>query len=450
MMAELNEAYSILRNDESRAKYDSSRPRNHQSHASRESREAPSPRSPLEPGELSGGQMAFDQLPPKVQKRLVRRQRNEREDAQFQVKLDSIGWQFGYIALLSCWFWYLFADVNGAPWKNETIGWYGLITVVSAWLIGRNVLTILRWNQAKLKSFFYVTPVYFIKTEFDLVSFWPLWSLKDCSVTHNHKNGAYQDTDVLLSFPNVSQALSFSSKAMVEMFLARVQGYSSKLRTAMGGGDTKYIFENDDFSGVARSHLPPRSDASNLAQLKVYGVCVCVSIMLLGLALKENHNPLRKNWVKHELPPYAQNSLPTKERTVAPAYPAVRMPANGTVRKFVPNDSIAPLEIRAAQGSNFLVKLVDTGTGNPVLTVFVRSGSTIEAQIPLGVYEIRYASGDTWYGDEYLFGPDTTYSKANKDFTFVRKPGGVSGYTITLYKVANGNLRTASITPDAF
>lgn len=93
----------------------------------------------------------------------------------------------------------------------------------------------------------------------------------------------------------------------------------------------------------------------------------------------------------------------------------------------------------------YLVKLADYKSGDTVMNVFVRSGSTIEADVPLGTYEVRYACGKKWYGYEYLFGPDTLYSKADKLFDFKMEGNQVRGYTITLFKVADGNLRTSSI-----
>lgn len=84
------------------------------------------------------------------------------------------------------------------------------------------------------------------------------------------------------------------------------------------------------------------------------------------------------------------------------------------------------------------------------MTVFVRSGMTANVDVPLGNYEFRYAAGDTWYGYEHLFGPATGYSKADKLFDFRDTGYEVSGYTVTLYKVPNGNLHTSSIRANEF
>lgn len=84
------------------------------------------------------------------------------------------------------------------------------------------------------------------------------------------------------------------------------------------------------------------------------------------------------------------------------------------------------------------------------MTIFVRSGSTVKVEVPLGAYELRYASGETWYGYQYRFGQDTAYSKADKIFDFHHTGSQIHGYTVTLYKVPHGNLHTSTINANQF
>ncbi len=126
------------------------------------------------------------------------------------------------------------------------------------------------------------------------------------------------------------------------------------------------------------------------------------------------------------------------------------LPFSGRVRFFGDGRRIAPFQIKASYGEHYLLKLVSVTTGESVLDVFVRSGTTVEIEVPLGDFEVRYASGTTWYGYERLFGPETSYSKADKPFSFWFEGDQIRGYTITLYKVANGNLHTKAIDPKDF
>lgn len=147
------------------------------------------------------------------------------------------------------------------------------------------------------------------------------------------------------------------------------------------------------------------------------------------------------------------SNTPTKsyaKSKPAPSYPEVAMPNSGAIQMYSNGERVAPFEIQTAQGANYLVKLVSASSQQPIMTIFVRGGFTVSTEVPLGTYEVKYASGEKWYGYEHLFGPDTGYSKAESLFTFENTGYQISGYTITLYRVSNGNLRTSTISPAQF
>jgi hypothetical protein len=172
-------------------------------------------------------------------------------------------------------------------------------------------------------------------------------------------------------------------------------------------------------------------------QAFIYAVCIVVCGLGLIAAIGANA----------ELSRYTPRPAPS---VVMPSYPEQSMPYSGAIRTWTSAERIAPFEIKAAPGRHHVVKLVNAYTRAPVLTVFVRGGTTVQVEVPLGTYEVRYASGETWYGYEYLFGPQTSYSKADKTFTFQVIGNQISGFTITLYKVPHGNLHTSPIQPTDF
>lgn len=110
---------------------------------------------------------------------------------------------------------------------------------------------------------------------------------------------------------------------------------------------------------------------------------------------------------------------------------------------------VAPLNIKtsSAGGYHYFVKLVDLATNQELGSYFIRSGGVIDINVPIGIYEIRYATGKQWYGTSYLFGPETVYSKADSTFTFSFDGHQYSGYTVELIMQQNGNLRTSGIEP---
>lgn len=130
--------------------------------------------------------------------------------------------------------------------------------------------------------------------------------------------------------------------------------------------------------------------------------------------------------------------------------PRLRFPATGTVQPYTSKAGQAPLQIKTSSGANYLVRLEDIATGQDVMDVFVRGGTTVDVEVPLGTYQLKYASGQDWYGRTHLFGPDTAYNKADTPFRFYVEGQRVSGYTVSLYRVSNGNLRTSRLPPGQF
>lgn len=452
MLAELNEAYSILQNTNSRAQYDEFRSGRYRRQAEpsheRYHEPEPPPQSPFEFGELTSGKAVFKNLPKKVQDRLLNRQLNHEID-QIQIKLSSVLWNYVFLTILLCWFWYLFANFGSDKWDIITILFNGFITLLVAVLIGRNIITICRWQLSNLKQYFYITPIYFIKTKFDMVSFWPIWSLKDISVTHNYKNDSYQESKIVLKFDNYNESFTLPSKKDVETLMDRIRSYDALLRAAYMSNNYQYFTNNDDFFRVPRSAIPTYALLSKGKQLFIYAASVLVCAASLFGAISANEQLTRKQWIRHDMPTeYTPETSP--QRVSKPSYPEQELPYSGSVLTFTADERIAPFEIKAAEGSHYLLKLVNISDNTPVLTVFVQSGSTVNIDVPLGAYELRYASGETWYGYEYLFGPGTSYSKADKTFNFEIVGNKVNGFTITLYQVANGNLQTSIINPTEF
>lgn len=81
---------------------------------------------------------------------------------------------------------------------------------------------------------------------------------------------------------------------------------------------------------------------------------------------------------------------------------------------------------------------------------YADAGSSVTINVPLGEYKIYYAHGTSWYGEEHLFGPDTTYFKCDDTFLFEETSSGYNGWTISLTPVANGNLDTDLIGENEF
>lgn len=126
---------------------------------------------------------------------------------------------------------------------------------------------------------------------------------------------------------------------------------------------------------------------------------------------------------------------------------ALPLPTTGVVYKASKRGN-SPLQIftESQSGDSYFIKIDNVNTGQNAMKLFIRSGDSIKVNLPVGSYEIKYASGASWYGETDLFGLETSYSKAEEIFTFDE----YNGYKIELIKQADGNLQTSNINANAF
>lgn len=111
----------------------------------------------------------------------------------------------------------------------------------------------------------------------------------------------------------------------------------------------------------------------------------------------------------------------------------IKLPETGIVEKRF-YQGMAPLTIKTRnEGLHFFIKLLELPEQKEVLATFIRSGDMLKLRIPLGVYALKYAVGNTWYGTRWLFGSKTVYSRIEKDIAFTFGGSEISGYSIELY-----------------
>jgi len=125
--------------------------------------------------------------------------------------------------------------------------------------------------------------------------------------------------------------------------------------------------------------------------------------------------------------------------------PAKPLPNSGVLWALPSQPRIAPFKITTQSGSRYYIKLVDADSKAPVITIFVDGAQTIQVDVPIGIFELRCASGWVWYGPKYLFGPKTRCTKGLEFLNFTQDGDYVSGHDVTLYKVPYGNFVTAEI-----
>jgi len=78
------------------------------------------------------------------------------------------------------------------------------------------------------------------------------------------------------------------------------------------------------------------------------------------------------------------------------------MPNNGVFEKSF-WEGVAPLKISTrVKEQNHLIKILENETNKEILKAFLRGGHTLEFDVPLGSYIIKYAAGEKWYGEHFL------------------------------------------------
>lgn len=133
-------------------------------------------------------------------------------------------------------------------------------------------------------------------------------------------------------------------------------------------------------------------------------------------------------------PPHASSRLHTGAEAVAPL--TIETPTDGK-RYYIKLQSLPGCNtLTQSIGPDFVVPDCD------VFDIFVQGGKTVKTTVPLGEYLVKYSRGDAWYGYKYLFGPRGGYSVAETTLDFKAEDDRLKGFSLRLYQVQGGNLRT--------
>ena len=183
----------------------------------------------------------------------------------------------------------------------------------------------------------------------------------------------------------------------------------------------------------------------------IFGLVV-LGVIFVPVILEEGCDGTSSSTSNTSSSMFGQNSVSKTTTTLHPPFtePVCALPYNGEFKNYSGKTLLAPFKISTRGDEHYYVKLVDAATGRTACTLFIRGSQSAEVLVPLGRYTMKSASGTTWYGSTYLFGPDTSCSVADTTFRFYETTEGCMGNQITLYKVSNGNLSETSIPMSQF
>ena len=200
--------------------------------------------------------------------------------------------------------------------------------------------------------------------------------------------------------------------------------------------------------GKCRASLPEPASIRSLRVAVKYKYWIILGVIIGGTVMMDQlRSPSRTSPASAKSEYRASSPFPAQ---AVLAYPVVQV-NQGIRERFTNAKTIAPFRIVTPAGpESYYVKLIDAFTGTPAMSFFIFGGQSFEAEVPLGTYRVKYATGETWYGENHLFGPTTRYSEADKTFEFSVQGNQISGYTVELIRQRGGNLHTKSISANQF
>jgi len=148
-------------------------------------------------------------------------------------------------------------------------------------------------------------------------------------------------------------------------------------------------------------------------------------------------------------PPIQRTKEPEK-KNIGPKLEKLSLPKSGVMKFYSKKKRIAPFKITASSFQNHYIKIYQYSTNKLVMTIFLRKGEFMETNLPLGIYGIKYATGEIWYGEKHLFGEWTTYFEAKGAFECEIVNDRIRGWEIQLYLSPSGNLQTDEIDEENF
>lgn len=118
----------------------------------------------------------------------------------------------------------------------------------------------------------------------------------------------------------------------------------------------------------------------------------------------------------------------------------------GYVSSTMAPDRSSLLTVKTAEGTDYLIKFISLIDETRYFSVFVRGGQILTITVPTGRFVGKYAQGLTWYGEQDLFGSDTSVTRFQNPINF----DFGSELTITLTKSVDGNLPVSRIPRNQF
>ena len=244
----------------------------------------------------SSGSCLFYELPKSIKEVLIQRAMGLRQD-QYKIALHNIIKNYIYTFVLLIVLIFIGIDAADYVWNAGEILRSGVLILASGVFLTINSSKIIKWHIYKIGKCLILTPLYLIKTDFDKVYYWPLFTISDVKATNNYINGGYQNTLMYLKIGDKKYEFTIKPENVYTEFLAALQRCEDWLRTAANSRDVHYIIRFDEFSELRKSKSSSEltSNLSNYKRLLApYGAALSGALVFfLVLILINKERPTK-------------------------------------------------------------------------------------------------------------------------------------------------------------
>ena len=127
--------------------------------------------------------------------------------------------------------------------------------------------------------------------------------------------------------------------------------------------------------------------------------------------------------------------------------------ANFTIKASSTSSHYIYLQYKGAPAKSTISRTLNSSAASPYeddLAFYVEAGKEATVKVPIGLYKLYYASGNTYFGEKLLFGNRTNFYSSDDLMDFYADENYIYGHTVTLTAVVNGNLDTDPIPESQF
>lgn len=241
--------------------------------------------------------LKFNDLPEKIQERLLKRLSGEGEGVAFKARGNFLAFIFAAAAIV--WFGLLFFLANDYLWSKPKIIIFGLISLVAAYFLVQNLLELIRWSTSRSKCFFLVTPLYAIEINYNDVRYWNLEQLAAVNSNHLYQNGVYKFTEIKITFEDITKTFKIKNLETAEETVEKISYLRKRFIESTARNDETYLNSNNDFieleSQYGESQKTAQSSILKLAAIFASAAILTVGVMYAAVFLN-NYYDDKKSW----------------------------------------------------------------------------------------------------------------------------------------------------------